>query len=115
MAIRRIKTLTSLLLLLAYLGQSLAVVGAPCAPPAEPGMAMAAMDHSGHDMSADDATHDCCDNGGFCSMSHCLAAAAVPVSLPPTALPLVHSQPLPAYSPLPANRLESLFRPPIAA
>jgi hypothetical protein len=74
------------LLLLAYVGQSLAAVVSPCAmmAPNDAGALAvdAGMDHSGHRMSAGaiaDVTADagsCCD-GGLCSMSQCQSAAAL--------------------------------------
>lgn len=111
MAKRRLRTLTALLLL-AYVGQSLAIMGAPCAPPAD--VSMSGMDHSGHHMVSDDVTDTCCESGGFCSMSHCLTAAAVPVSPMPAGLPVLQAQPIQDRYTVPANWRESLFRPPIS-
>lgn len=72
------------LLLLAYVGQSLATVMSPCnmmAPNDATALAVdVGMDHSGHHMStgavADIDAGSCCDSG-LCSMSHCQSAAAL--------------------------------------
>jgi len=110
-----------MLLLLAYTGQSLAAVGAPCfmMSSSSQGSAgdMMVMDHSGHDMpgQAADSGSDCCDGDGFCSMSECQSAVAVPLFLPPVAA----SEPVVYYGALavPAPLLQSsfLYRPPIFA
>jgi hypothetical protein len=84
----RVRHYMTLLLLLAYVGQSLAVVGAPCATMApassEISAAMPGMDHSGHVMGSseqvDASGGNCCDNG-LCSMSQCQPLAALPGSL----------------------------------
>jgi hypothetical protein len=81
----RVRYCMMLLLLLAYVGQSIAAVGAPCAMMApassEINAAMPGMDHSGHAMgSADQADASCCDSG-LCSMSQCQSLAALPGSL----------------------------------
>ena len=79
----------ALLLLLAFAGQSLVVVSAPCSMMAG-GVSVSSTDiadaaHAGHRMHGDpasdaDATTDCCD-GGYCSISGCsslMALADVP-------------------------------------
>ena len=78
----------TLLLLLAYVCQSLAAVGAPCAMMApastEISAALPGMDHSGHAMAsadqADAGSGNCCE-AGWCSMSQCQSAAALPGTL----------------------------------
>ena len=75
----------TLLLLLAYVCQSLAAVGAPCVmmAPAAPEIsaAMPGVDHSGHAMGSVDQAEagsgNCCESG-FCSMSQCQSVAALP-------------------------------------
>jgi len=75
----------TLLLLLAYVGQSLVALGAPCAMPgpasAEVSVALPGMDHSGHAMGsadqADTGNGNCCKDG-LCSMSQCQSLAALP-------------------------------------
>ena len=84
----RVRHCMMLLLLLAYVGQSIAAVGAPCAmmapAPAEMSVAMPGMDHSGHAMGSaeqvDASGGNCCDSG-LCSMNQCQSLAALPGSL----------------------------------
>lgn len=115
------RQIITLLLLLAYAGQSLAAVGAPCfmsaSSPGEISTDVAAMDHSAHHMNstdqADNAAEGCCEGGGFCSMSHCQSAAAVPgtvVAIPPHCFTDYRN--VAGFSSC-SNPLESLYRPPI--
>ena len=111
----------TLLLLLAYVCQSLAAVGAPCAmmAPASPEIsaAMPGMDHSGHAMgSADQAaagSGNCCESG-FCSMSQCQSVAALPGTLDSgnvnPAIVYGDARTISSHSYIPT----SLFRPPIS-
>ena len=112
----------TLLLLLAFAGQSLAAVGAPCFMPASiPGEIstdVAAVDHSAHHNmvstgQADDAAAGCCDGGGFCSMSHCQSAAAVPAAVAAVAPHCFAGYLTVARFSSCSNPLESLYRPPI--
>lgn len=79
-------------LLVAFSGQSLALVLPACAmgdAPMTSAMDSAVaseMDHAGHGHNhvtgpdfASDAAVDCCDPGGVCTMSHCLSSAAVAI------------------------------------
>jgi hypothetical protein len=110
-----------MLLLLAYTGQSLVAVGAPCfmMPSSSPDSAVdtVGMDHSGHDMSGEaaDSGSGCCDGGGFCSMSECQSAVAVPLFVPPwdTAHPISFILAQTASAPI--LHSSSLYRPPIFA
>ena len=88
---KRFRHITVLLLLLAYAGQSMAMLATPCFMMGVASTAissdMAGMDHSGHDMALVD--HDmgpgdttasdgnCCESGGFCSINHCQSMAAL--------------------------------------
>ena len=110
------------LLLLAYMGQSLAAVAMPCfnmgSAPGDMGGAMAGMDHSDHHMaSAEQAVTDsesCCDSGGFCSMSQCQAVVALTVAtLPGVAVYAAILNDAPLFSPLNVSSA-SLYRPPIS-
>ncbi|MDH3991649.1 MAG: hypothetical protein OEV47_01995 [Gammaproteobacteria bacterium] len=107
------------LLLLAYSGQSLVAVGAPCfmMSSSSQGSAvdMVGMDHSGHDMSGQAADSGCCDGGGFCSMSECQSAVAVPLFVPPwdVAHPISFIGAQTASAPI--LQSSSLYRPPIFA
>ena len=82
---KRFRHLITLLLLLAYVGQSVAVSGAPCfmmgAASGAMSADMAGMNHSGHDMGSPEQVvadgSSCCDGGGFCSMSHCQSIAGL--------------------------------------
>ena len=115
------RQIIALLLLLVFTGQSLAAVGAPCfmsaSIPGEISTDVAAVDHSAHHMvstgQADDAAQGCCEGGGFCSMSHCQSAAAVPgtvVAIPPHCFTDYRN--VAGFSSC-SNPLESLYRPPI--
>ena len=118
------------LLLLAYVGQSLAAITTPCAmmDPAssaesstvgnDAGVMPAGMDHSGHYMTAEvpagvDVASNCCD-GGLCSMSHCLAVAAILPAGYSALVPVApaHGSVLPVFSPF--GLPTSLYRPPIS-
>ena len=114
-----------LLLLTAWITQSVAAVGASCAMSGSvdgnahdhSGMAAPDMEHSSHHVPVNSGADSgsCCDGGGFCSMSHCQMAAAVPqADLPtgPVSGATVHEA-LPAHSP--PVRPSSLFRPPFPA
>ncbi len=112
----------ALLLVLAFAGQSLVVVSAPCSLIAGgfPASSAETADpaHAGHHMAADpapdaDATTDCCD-GGYCSISGCsslmaLADVFIPASItgPRLAGDVSPSSP-------PTSPPGSLFRPPIS-
>lgn len=82
---KRFRHMITSLLLLAYMGQSLAAVAMPCftmgSAPGEMNADMAAMDHSGHHMASVEQTStdnkNCCDSGGFCSMSQCQSVVAL--------------------------------------
>jgi uncharacterized protein involved in copper resistance len=117
-----IKRTLAVLLLLAFTGQAVVSVAAPCfmmnAPTGEMNHDMADMDHgghAGHDMSAEqDSASSCCD-GGLCSMSHCQMAPAMPI-------PLFDNSPEKAftYSAIDSvsaviSSLTTLYRPPIIA
>jgi hypothetical protein len=107
----------ALLLLLAYAGQSVVVVSAPCQMMSGPvsGMEhdMTAMDHAGHAMpSAGEAPPmDCCE-GGYCSASHCQMVPGMPSPFPPASVDLnivlAAATTVSAALSLP----ESLYRPP---
>jgi hypothetical protein len=114
----RVRQCMTLLLLLAYVGQSLAGVGAPCAmmapAPAEISAAMPGMDHSGHAMgSADQADDSCCDSG-LCSMSQCQSLAALSGSLDSANVnPAIVYGAVRAIS-SPSSTTTPLYRPPIS-
>ena len=82
---RRFRHITVLLLLLAYAGQSMAMLAMPCFMMGEASTAMSSdmtgMDHAGHDMGSDDtAASDatsCCEGGSFCSVNHCQSMVAL--------------------------------------
>lgn len=122
------------LLLVAYMGESLMAIAAPCAMmmPASPGQASvpasnggdsmpAGMEHHGHHMTMDvpagveidPSVGSCCDIG-LCDMSHCLTVAAL---LPDgyvgeLALARAHRDTLLVFSPI--DQPGFLFRPPIS-
>ena len=112
----RFKHMISLLLLLAYVGQSLAVVGAPCSMPDAGAMSavMDSVDHSAHheQPGGADSGGGCCDGGGFCSMSHCQSVAALPPSdlFSGVATATNYRESLSLLSP--DNTPDSLYRPP---
>jgi hypothetical protein len=101
-----IKRTLAVLLLLAFTGQAVVSVAAPC---------FMMNGHAGHDMSAEqDSASSCCD-GGLCSMSHCQMAPAMPI-------PLFDNSPEKAftYSAIDSvsaviSSLTTLYRPPIIA
>jgi hypothetical protein len=125
------------LLLLAYVGQSLAAVATPCAemdpdvsglptmPVANDGMTPPVMDHCAQHMTAEAPagvdtntntntnSFNCCD-GGLCSMSHCLAVAAIIPAGYSSVAPLApaHGGVLSVSSPI--DIPTSLYRPPIS-
>ncbi|MEE4143681.1 MAG: hypothetical protein V2I26_02700, partial [Halieaceae bacterium] len=106
-----------LLLLLAYPSQVLAASALPCQmtgpagdavrSEAVEGVAMAAMGHAGHHMSAESdaglagAVGGCCDSG-LCSMSHCQSAPALPLDHSGSTLPVfsIHTAAVEAGAPL---------------
>lgn len=112
------------LLLLAYMGQSLAAVAMPCftlgsgSAPGEVSVAMAGMDHSAHPMiSVEQAVtggENCCDNDGFCSMSQCQAVLALTAATLSSAATYaaIHND-VPLFSPLNVST-GSPYRPPIS-
>ena len=119
---KRLRYLLTALLLLTYVGQSLATVGAPCfmmsSTPNDLGSDLSSMDHAAHHSAAMDdagaASESCCEGGGFCSMSHCQSV----VALPDTALVravgyiAVYGNAVSLLSPVLSS--DSLFRPPIS-
>jgi hypothetical protein len=116
----RVRHYMTLLLLLAYVGQSLAAVGAPCATmapaSAEISAAMPGMDHSGHAMGSADQVDasggNCCDNG-LCSMSHCQSLAALPGSLDSANVNPAIFYGAARAIPSPSSTTTPLYRPPI--
>ena len=110
------------LLLLAYMGQSLAAVAMPCftmtAGTGAMSAAMAGMDHSGHSMASVEQTAagggNCCDSDDFCSMSQCQAVVALVEATPSGAATYaaVHNG-APLFSPLNISSA-ALYRPPIS-
>ena len=118
----RFRNLIISLLLLAYMGQSLAAVAMPCfamgSAPGEISGAMSGMDHSGHHMApveqADTGSESCCDSGGFCSISQCQAVVALTVAtLSAVAVDAAIHNDAPLFSPLNVSSA-SLYRPPIS-
>jgi hypothetical protein len=116
----RVRYYMTLLLLLAYVGQSLVAVGAPCAMMApasfEISAAMPGMDHSGHGMGSADQVDasggNCCDSC-LCSMSQCQSQAALPGSLDSANVnPAIVYGAARAISP-PSSTTTPLYRPPI--
>ena len=120
---KRFRHMITSLLLLAYMGQSLAAVAMPCFTMAsgsasgDMSAAVAGMDHSGHHMApveqAATGSENCCDGGGFCSMSQCQAVVALTGATLPGAASYaaIHHDASP-FSPLKLPRA-SLYRPPI--
>jgi hypothetical protein len=112
------KHILALLLLLAYTGQAVVAAGAPCFMMSAAGEHdMMTMDHSGHDMTMPDQNTtggDCCE-GGFCSMSHCQMALAMPVSVAPAAAEKAITYGAATAVPAIIPSLDSLYRPPISA
>jgi hypothetical protein len=118
----RFRHLIISLLLLAYMGQSLAAVAMPCfnmgSAPSDMSGAMSGMDHSGHHMGsveqAATGSESCCDSDGFCSISQCQAVVALTVAILPGAAvdAAIHNDAL-LFSSLniPSG---SLYRPPIS-
>ena len=110
------------LLLLAYMGQSLAAVAMPCfsmgSAPDKVSAPMAGMDHSAHHMQAVGQTatgsESCCDSGSFCSISQCQAVVALTeATLSGVATyAAIHNEASP-FSPLKIS-FGSLYRPPIS-
>jgi hypothetical protein len=109
----RIRVITALLALVVYFGQALTVAGAPCAPSTPPESHPSDMDHGSHHMAPAQGEDNCCRDGGFCSMSNCIASVALPGSSAPTDLPLACGQLFAERQTATASRRESLFRPPI--
>ena len=118
---KRFRHLFISLLLLAYMGQSLAAVAMPCFTMAAGSGAMSAdmagMDHSGHSMAPVEQTvagGSCCDSDDFCSMSQCQAVVALVEATPSGAVTYaaVHNG-APLFSPLNISSA-SLYRPPIS-
>ena len=110
------------LLLLAYMGQSLAAVAMPCfnmgSAPGDMSGVMSGMDHSDHHMvpveQADTGSESCCDSGGFCSISQCQAVVALTVAtLPGVAVDATIHNDASLFSPLNIS-YASLYRPPIS-
>jgi hypothetical protein len=110
------------LLLLAYIGQSLAAVAMPCftmgSASGEMSNTLAGMDHSGHPMTsveqAATGSENCCDSDGFCSMSQCQAVVALTVAtLSGGATYAAIRNDVPLFSPLNISSV-SLYRPPIS-
>ena len=119
---KRFRYLITSLLLMAYMGQSLAAVAVPCfamgSASGEMSAAMAGMDHSGHHIASVDQTvtgsESCCDSGGFCSMSQCQAAVALTeATLSGAASYAAIHNDAPSFSPLNLS-WASLYRPPIS-
>jgi len=118
---KRRRQIIALLLLLAYAGQSLAAVGAPCfmsaSAPGDISTDVAAVDHATHHMpstgQANDAGEGCCEGGGFCSMSHCQSAAALPATVVASAPHYFTGYCQVAAFSSCSNPLDSLYRPPI--
>ena len=118
----RFRHLIISLLLLAYMGQSVAAVAMPCfamgSAAGEVSGAMAGMDHSGQPMASMGPTttgsESCCDSDGFCSISQCQAAVALTVAtLPGAATYAAIRNDTPLFSPLNISSV-SLYRPPIS-
>jgi hypothetical protein len=118
----RIRHIIISLLLLAYMGQSLAAVAMPCfnmgSAPGDMSGVMSGMDHSDHHMAsvgqADTGSESCCDSGGFCSISQCQAVVALTVAALPgvASYAAIHNEASP-FSPLNLS-YASLYRPPIS-
>lgn len=111
----------ALLLLVAYLGQSLLAVGAPCfmSGPDTGGEfgVLADSGHAGHHMDTVDqfeaGDSGCCD-GGFCSMSHCQSVAALPAGNVTCGMTCSAAFIPSFFSASPNHTAASLYRPPIS-
>jgi hypothetical protein len=122
MPMKPFRQLLATLLLLAYVGQSLAIVAMPCSVSipgsADTSTAMAGMDHAGHYMDAPpQAAADrqgCCEGGGFCSMSHCQSVAALPETSASPGITYVASYRAADSLSSPVHPAASPFRPPIS-
>lgn len=129
------KRIAVLFLLVAYLSQSLAAVGAPCLmldaategasaatdfPMSADPLAgdMQHMGHAGHDRGPVEnakagGNSSCCD-GGFCSLSHCQSVAVLPQSvLPGVPVPVAIYRDFSGFAPLNSSPV-SPYRPPIS-
>ena len=119
---KRFRHLITSLMLLAYMGQSLAAVAMPCftmgSASGEMSAAMSGMDHSGHYMAPVEQTatgsESCCDSDGFCSISQCQAVVALTAATLPAAAnyAAIHNN-NPPFLPLNVS-YASLYRPPIS-
>ena len=119
---KRFRYLITSLLLLAYMGQSLAAVAVPCftmgSETGDMSTTLAGMDHAGHhrepvEQTATD-SESCCDSGGFCSMSQCQSAVALTeAALSGAASYVAIHNDAPSFSPLNLS-WTSLYRPPIS-
>ncbi len=110
------------LLLLLYMGQSLAAVAMPCfttdSAPGETGNPMADMGHPNYHMASVEPTApgsgSCCDGEGFCFMSQCQVVVALTVAtLSGAATYMAIHNNVSLFSPLNASS-GSLYRPPIS-
>jgi len=121
-AMKRFRHLFTSLLLLAYMGQSLAAVAMPCSSmgsaPDEVSAPVVGMDHSAHHLQSVELTdtggESCCDSGGFCSMSQCQAVVALTeATLSGVATYAAIPNEASPFSPLNLSS-GSLYRPPIS-
>ena len=124
MGMKRIRKVLVMALLMAYVGQVLAGVAVVCPNMASAAAAfdaadVTAMEHAGHQMTADsttepgDAGSGCCD-GGFCDMSHCQSAPALPLNHAYSSRSVASYYTGFAATHSPLQPVDSLYRPPIS-